>query len=126
MSAGTVNITIEQGATFQYVLTWKEYDSTNPPTYEGDPIDLSGYTARAQIRKRLKSEEVMIELTTENGRITLGGALGTISLFIDAEDTEALNFNSGVWDLEMEVSGIVKRLVQGTVTLSKEVTRPVV
>lgn len=123
MSAGTLDITIEQGATWQHSLTWNEYDENNPPTYVGAVKDLTGYTARAQIRRKKRSDTFFIELTTENDRIFLGGVLGTIELALSAEETAALDFTTGVWDLELEKDGIVIRLVEGAVTLSKEVTR---
>lgn len=127
MSAGTLNLTIEQGSTWEYALKWCEYDENNPPNYEGDPIDLTSYTARAQIRKRKSSDTVQIEMTTENGRIVLGGVEGTITLYLTAEDTAGLNFNTGKWDLELVYldgeTEVVRRLVEGDVTLSKEVTK---
>ena len=127
MPAGTLNVTIEQGATWEYAMTWSEYDAENSPTYAGDPIDLSIYSARAHIRRRKSATDYLLAMTTENGMITLGGALGTISFHVPAEDTAALSFATGVWDLELfYVSGeeeIVRRLIEGTVTLSKEVTK---
>jgi hypothetical protein len=43
-------------------------------------INLTGYTARMQVRSTLESAEALIELTTANGRIALGGSAGTITL----------------------------------------------
>ena len=36
MSAGTLDIELEQGVTWDYTLTVYEYDEDNPPTYEGE------------------------------------------------------------------------------------------
>ena len=36
MSAGTLDIELEQGVTWDYMLTVYEYDEDNPPTYEGE------------------------------------------------------------------------------------------
>lgn len=124
MSAGALDITIEQGATFNHTLTWHEYDEDNPPNYEGDVIDLTGYTARMHIRKTKNTDDFLIELTTENGRIALGDALGTIVLTIAATDTEQLSFTTGVFDLELVNGTTVVRLVEGAATLSKEATKP--
>ena len=127
MSAGTLDITIEQGATWELALKWCLYDADNAPTYEGAPIDLTDYTARAQIRKKKRSEDTELVMSTENGMIVLGGALGLIQIHVTAEDTAALDFSTGVWDLEMVntvgTEEVVRRLVEGTVTLSKEVTK---
>ncbi len=88
------------------------------------PIDLAGYTARMQIRQTLSAATTIIELTTENGRITLDNTAKTITLTISATDTEALSFTSGVYSLELVSSGgEVTQLLTGTVTLTKEITR---
>jgi len=65
----------------------------------------------------------MISLTTENGRIAINSADGLITLSISAADTAALT-SSGVYDLEIiSPGGLVSRVIQGTFTLSLEVTR---
>ena len=88
------------------------------------PVDLSGYTARMQLRSKLDSPDVILSLTTENGRIAIDNVLKTITLNITAADTAALNFSSAIYSLEM-VSGtsVVTPLLTGTVSLVKEITR---
>lgn len=116
MAAGNYDLTIEQGATFYQQIIWKDANE--------DPIDISGYTARMQIRKTVKATTSILSLTTENGRITLGGAAGTITLEVAAEDTADLTEFCGVYDLELEASdGTVTRLLQGQIEVSREVTR---
>lgn len=117
MSAAKLKLAIEQGATFRKVLTWK----AGTPAV---PVNLTGCTARMQIRKEIASATPYIELTTENGGITLGGVAGTISLFISPTDTAAFTWTAGVYDLEIVFSPTdVRRLVYGPVTVSPEVTR---
>lgn len=88
------------------------------------PVDLTGYTARMQIRETLDATIILATLTTENGGITLGGAAGTIDLLLDAAATALLDFTNAVYDLELvDTAGVVTRLLSGAVTLSKEVTR---
>lgn len=116
MPAGKHDIYIEQGATWSLPLVWK--------TAEGVPIDVTGYTARMHMRKKVTDAEIVLDLTTENSRITLGGVAGTINLSLTAADTAALT-TSGVYDLEM-ISGdgvTVTRLLEGKYALSVEVTR---
>ena len=114
MSAGSYDITCEQGTTFSRTLTVK--DASN------NPRDFTNYTARMQVRKRLTDTEVEIELTTENGRIAMNSE-GQISLSITATDTAALSYG-GVYDLEIiDNSGTVERLIQGNFILELEVTR---
>ena len=115
MAATTYDILIEQGATYSQVVTYKE---------SGVAVNLTGYTARMQVRSTLESATTVVELTTANGRIALGGAAGTITLTISATDTAALTAGRGVYDLELvSGSGIVTRLLQGVATISRNVTR---
>ncbi len=113
-----LKLAIYQGATFRKRLTWKA----------GTPavaVDLTGCTARMQVRAEVESETVLLSLTTENDGITLGGSAGTIDLYVADEDTAAIDWDSGVFDLEIEhPSGEVTRLAEGSVSVSPEVTRP--
>lgn len=121
MIAGNYNILCEQGATFTRVIYIEQPTVADPEVYE--PYSLVGHTARMQVRRTIESSTALITLTTENGRITLDGDDGIITLNISAADTAALT-SSGVYDLEIINSGgSVSRVVQGTFTLSQEVTR---
>jgi hypothetical protein len=115
MPAGTYNITAEQGATFTRVLTWRDANDAL--------INLTGYTARMQVRADYASTTTVLSLTTENGKITLGGALGTITLLVSASDMAAITGASFVYDLELVNGSNVTRLVQGNFTVNAEVTR---
>jgi len=124
MLAGIYNMTCQQGATFARTLTLRYPDPESPAI---DPVYLlwnfTGYTARMQVRRTLQSTTPMISLTTENGRITLGGVTGVIELLISATDTAQIT-SSGVYDLEIiSSSGVVSRVIQGDFILSEEVTR---
>ena len=113
---GNYDFTIYQGATFSRILTWKSEDE--------DPIDLTGYAARMMLRDGIDASAPFLTLTTENGSITLGGALGTITLAITTAATAALTQDGGNYDLELvSGSGTVSRLLQGSVIISKEITR---
>jgi hypothetical protein len=116
MAAGNYDLYMEQGATFSLVITWKDSSNT--------PINLTSYTARMQVRRTKQSTTVIVEASTTDGRIVLGGALGTITVTIPATVTDDLDFGCGVYDLEVESSGgQVTRLIEGGVSFSKEVTR---
>ena len=116
MTAGTYDITIEQGATYSQVFTWKDAN--------GASINLTGYTARMQARESVDTATTFIALTTENGGIALGGAAGTVGLTMIATATAALSIFNGVYDLELiSGAGVVTRLLEGSLTVSPEVTR---
>jgi FlaG/FlaF family flagellin (archaellin) len=116
MAAAVYDILIEQGATFQLHVVYK--DSSE------NPIDLSGYTARMQVRQKYSDPDALLTLTTENGGISLGGVTGTIDVTSSATDTAELTTKCGVYDLELQnAAGIVTRLIEGNVTITPEVTR---
>lgn len=120
--AATLNFTVEQGAHWSLQILWKDSN--------GDPIDLTGWTARMPVRAKA-DESLMVELTTENGQIVLGATddpevidltNGTIDLVLDEDVTAALEARSGRHNLELiPPSGETRRLAQGTVSVSAEV-----
>ena len=114
--AGIYDFTLEQGATFKLELEWIDNNDA--------PVNLTGYTARMQIRYKKKTGDLATSLTTENGLITLYPDTGVIELEIEATETEILSIGKSVYDLELEsADGIVYRVMEGVVTISGEVTR---
>jgi hypothetical protein len=114
--AGEYDLEILQGETYTKQFVWKDSAGTE--------VNLTGYTARMQVRQSKASDTVLLELTTANGRIALGGAAGTIDLTLSATVTAAITWKRGLYDLELVASnGVVRRLLEGEVTVSKEVTR---
>lgn len=114
--AATYDFTIEQGTSQTVNFVWK--DSA------GNPVDLTGFTARAQVRKTYSTADYLISLTTEDSGITLGGAAGTVVLHFTPAKTTPVTAKSGVYDVELVSSdGTVTRLVQGAVDFSPEATR---
>ena len=116
MLAGKYNIVCDQGSTFTRTLEIK--------TAEGTVFSLVGYTARMEVRRTLDASSTIVSLTTANGRISINGALGTITLTLTAVETAALT-QSGVYDLEIvETStSAVHKVVRGEFKLEKEVSR---
>lgn len=120
--AAKIKLKVEQGATFRKQFTWKVRPDKNSPAVI---VDLTGYTARMQVRAEVETPgPPLLVLDTSNGGIILGGVNGTIQLNMNPTQTAALTWESGVYDLELEASnGDVKRLIQGTISVSPEVTR---
>lgn len=115
MPAGNYDIICDQGSTFSRVITWKNSNGT--------AIDLTNYTARMQVRANYPSTTVVLELTTANGGITLGGVLGTITLAASATATAAIAADDYVYDLELITGSTVTRVVQGSFQVTPEVSR---
>lgn len=116
MTAAVHNFTIEQGATLSKSFVWKDSN--------GDAIDLTGYTARMQIRENVSASTALVSATTENSKIDIVDAEGKVTVTLSATETAGLTFKTAVYDLELiSASSVVTRLVGGTITLSLEVTR---
>lgn len=104
-------------------LGFKDYISGGIVEYN-TPIDMTGYTARMQLRSKLDSSTIIEELNTENGKIVIDNVNKTIKLIISADNTSAYTFSSAVYSLELISSGgQVTPFANGIITLVKEVTR---
>lgn len=126
MAAGKYSFIIEQGATTNLNIQWT--DSS------GSAIDLTGYSARMQIRPGIEANDVHISLLSDlqpdGTGLNLSGSngetpveSGSIGIYISAYSSSLLNFTEAYYDLEL-VNGIeVTRLLEGRVKLSKNVTR---
>lgn len=111
MSAGTYNFTFEQGATFSRQLTVQD---------NGSAMDLTNYSARMQLRSSVESTTVALTVTCAITNATSG------ILTVSNTATETMGVDAGiyVYDLEIESSaGVVTRLMQGTATITANVTR---
>jgi hypothetical protein len=117
MAAGLYNMVCEQGATFQRSFRWVDADE--------QPILLTGWSARMQVRTSYKAAEPLVSLDSDAlGGIVLTPAEGGIYLELDAAATAELPAKQGVYDLEMvSPTGEVTRLLQGTFTITPEATR---
>ena len=111
---GYLDLDCWQGANFDYSLTW---------TVGGSAVNLTGYSARMQVRQYAESTAVTLSFVNGTG-ITLGGTAGTIALAAVATATSAIDAGQYVYDLELvSGAGYVTRLVEGTFTVVAEVTR---
>lgn len=131
MSAGKYNFVIEQGTTFQLNLQYKDSN--------GDPVDLSGFSGRMQIRPTVSSNTVYLTLSSslnpDGTGLNFSGSnndqppsSGSIGIYIASCTSSMLTFDgTAYYDLEIySGSGacpITTRLIEGQVQLSKEVTR---
>lgn len=87
------------------------------------PIDITGYTAKLQLRTFPSSVNAVLTLTTENGGITLDGPNGAIAIHATATQTGAINDGPYDYDLEIYQGSSVTRVIQGQAVVSAQVTR---
>lgn len=116
MPAASYDFQIEQGATLLKPIVWKDSNSA--------AVNLTGYTAKMQVRQSASSTDVLLEMSTSNGRISITPLTGTITLIFSASLTAAIDWSRGKYDLELTSGdGTVTRLIEGQISVSKEVTR---
>lgn len=115
--AVTYNTVIDQGADWFINFTYKQPN--------GDPVDITGYTAALQIRTSPLARTAVLTLENGNG-ITITGAEGLLEVHATAAQTAAITNGKYAYDLEITSTApayTVTRLVQGTVEVSPQVTR---
>ena len=127
MIAGVYNITCEQGSSFLRTLEIEKPDLVTDPTGQTyEDFDLTGYTARMQVRRTIESSSTLVELTTQNLGLEInptGGTVNLIKISMAASVTASIN-SSGVYDLEViNGDGFVSKVIKGAFTLVPEVTR---
>lgn len=77
-----------------------------------------------QIRESVGDPDILLELSTDNGKITFNLEDKRIEFKMTASETAAFHFCQAVYDLEVEFpNGDRYRVVQGSLALDLEVTR---
>jgi hypothetical protein len=110
--AAKADIVIDQGTTFNTIL--------NLTDNVGDPLDLTGYTAEAQMRRWYTSSNSI----NFNVSIQTPANTGMIELSMDANTTANIIYGRYVYDvLAIDHTGNVTRIVEGIVTVTPDVTR---
>lgn len=104
------NIYIDQGTTFSLSL--------NVSDQNGDPKDLSDYTAAAQMRKSYYTNTAI----DFNADITLP-LDGEVTISLTAEETSAIKAGRYVYDIEIEGESETLRVLEGIVVVNPEVTK---
>jgi hypothetical protein len=136
MSAGKYSFVIEQGATLNFEIQYK--DSL------GLPISLAGYSGKMQIRSGYSGSAGTVTYltltsslgdtynpTTSNSFLSFSGSnfttpvtSGSIGVYAGWQATEGLTFTgSAYYDLEITSGSIRTRLLEGLVQLDLQVTQ---
>jgi hypothetical protein len=118
---GTYNLAIYQYATYTMTFIWVAGTcGCGTVGATSGPADLTGYTATLQIRAYPLSATILYDASSN---ITLGTTDGTIALVIPATTTQTFTWWQGVYDLLLtSSSGVVTRLLQGSVTVTPGVS----
>lgn len=109
--ADFVELHIDAGSTFSTEVTVN--DSI------GNPIDLTNYLTRAQLRKSYYSTTATDFVVTK-----VNAPQGVLNMSISAANTSNIRPGRYVYDVEIESSAnVVTRIFEGIVTVSPGVTR---
>lgn len=110
MSAGKYDIKIDQGSDFSLQLTVQE---------DGSAKDLTGFSARAQMRPTVDSSTLTATFTCT---IT-NASNGILTMALPYTTTDDLDVGQYAYDLELYTGSTSQRLIQGVATVTGEVTR---
>ena len=112
MRAGTYILVIDQGSDFALDLVIKQ---------SGTALNLANYSGRAQLRTSVSASSASASFS-----VTITNAAnGALKKQLPAATSSGISAGEYVYDLEIFTSGdsIVKRIIQGTATITPEVTR---
>ncbi len=107
------NLVCEQATTFNFQFTIKNGST---------PWNLTNYTAVMTVRPFVGASTTTVVASTANGRITLGGALGTVTVNIDATTTGAITPSRYSYDLVLTTGATVTRILEGKFVVTGAVT----
>lgn len=105
------DIILRAGADYNATLTW---------TYNGQPINLTGYSYAAQFRSAPTSGVLFANLST----VVTNATAGEMRLSLSRRQTAGLGGKTGVWDLRQTApGGAVTYQMGGTVKVLPTVTQ---
>lgn len=111
------NLVCEQASTFNF-----QFVIQNENNGVVTPWNLTGYTATMTVRPFVGSNTTTIVASTSNGRITLDGVNGRITVTISANDTGDLTPGRYNYDLVLNSGGTVTRALEGRFVVTGGVT----
>jgi hypothetical protein len=113
--AGQKNWEVDQNTTFTFIVEYKDSD--------GDPVDITGSTAKMQVRDTKGGSKLAFSLTSPSGGITIDGPNGKLTIKITPTQTNKLFYPKSSYDIMLTDSNLNKtKLLEGFITLSRSVT----
>lgn len=111
----TKNLTINKGSGYKITFSLSK---------DGDPVDLTGYSLRGQVRPSASSSTVLLNMTSANLLLKIDNANSSIIMNLPESFTRRVPGTYGVYDIELlnPVSDASK-IVTGLITFVPEVTQ---
>lgn len=109
------NFEVDQNTTFTFIL---EYKDSN-----GNAVNLTGASAKMQVRDTQGGSKVAVSLTSPSGGITIDPLIGKLTFRMTPTQTNKLFYPKSAYDIMLtQDSGIKTKLLEGFLTLSRSVT----
>jgi hypothetical protein len=113
--AGQKNFEVDQNATFTFIVEYKDNNDI--------AINLTGSTAKLQVRDTKGGSKLAFTLTSPSGGITIDGVNGRITCKMTPTQTNKLFYPKSSYDLMVTDSNTNKiKIVEGFLTLNRSVT----
>jgi hypothetical protein len=113
--AGQKNFEVDQNATFSFVVEYKDEN--------GNAIDLTGASAKMQVRDVKGGTKLAVTLTSPSGGIVINGPLGKLTVTLTPTQTNKLFYPKSVYDIMVVDTNANKiKLLEGFITLNRSVT----
>lgn len=115
------SLEMKQGDSWSEVFGWY---SQIPGTYKPDltnPVDLTGYSARLQIRRsRLDTADPMLILTTPDAGLVIDGPAGTITAYATRAQTAGVVGGACYWEVEIFNDTDTYTVDEGLITVERQ------
>jgi hypothetical protein len=113
--AGQKNFEVDQNATFTFITEYKD---------SGDnAIDLTGASAKMQIRDTKGGSKLAVTLTSPSGGIIIDGPNGKLTIKLTSTQTNKLFYPKSSYDIMVvDSNGNKIKLLEGFMTLNRSVT----
>jgi hypothetical protein len=113
--AGQKNFEVDQNATFSFVIEYKDNN--------GDAIDLTGASAKMQVRDTKGGAKLAVTLTSPSGGIVIDPVNGKLTIKMTPTQTNKLFYPKSSYDLMVvDSNGNKIKLLEGFMTLNRSVT----
>jgi hypothetical protein len=113
--AGQKNFEVDQNATFNFVLEYKDDN--------GNAIDLTGASAKMQVRDTKGGAKLAVTLTSPSGGIVIDQLNGKLTIKMTPTQTNKLFYPKSSYDIMLIDSNANKtKLLEGFMSLSRSVT----
>ena len=114
--AGQKNFEVDQNATFTFQVEYTQEDGVTP-------IDLTGASAKMQVRDTKGGSKLAVSLTSPSNGITIDGPNGTLNIIMTPTQTNKLFYPKSSYDvMVIDSNGNKIKLLEGFMTLSRSVT----